>query len=99
LPQLVVLQVLGAIGGAALGFPTALVAVAIVAVIRRLFRPAPEIDGLFIGGATGLVGGLVVAPLPHLGAGFVASSAVACAICGFRAAQLHRRAVDRRTSA
>lgn len=93
LPQLVVLQVLGAIGGAGLGFLFAFFAAATVAVVaRRLFRPAPTIDGLFVGGLTGLVGGLVVSPLPHLGAGFVAASAVACAVCGFRSAQLHQRA-------
>lgn len=91
LPQLVVIQTLGAIGGAGLGFLTAFFAAAIVAVARRPFRPSPTIDGLCIGGLTGLVGGLVVAPLPHLGVGFAAASAVVCALCGFYAVQLHQR--------
>jgi hypothetical protein len=90
LPQLVVLQVLGAIGGGGLGFLLAFFAAAIVAVARRFFVPSSAtIDGLCVGGLTGLTGGLVVAPLPHLGAGFVAASVVACAICGFRAARLY----------
>lgn len=90
LPALVAIQMLGAIGGAGIGFLLGFFAAAAIAVARRLFVPSTAtVDGLCVGGLTGLTGGLVVAPLPHLGAGFVAASVVACAICGFRAARLY----------
>lgn len=98
LPQLVVIQLLGAIGGAGLGFLLAFFAAAMVVVARRPFRAAPTFDGLFVGGVTGLIGGLIVAPLPHLGVGFVAASAVVGAICGFHSARLYAATVNRQAA-
>lgn len=97
LPALVVIQTLGATGGAALGFLLGFFVSALVAGARKFFvRSLPTIDGFCIGGLTGLVGGLAVAPLPHLGAGFVATSTAACAVCGFHAAKLYASKAERR---
>jgi hypothetical protein len=90
LPQLVAIQLLGAVAGAAVGFFAGFFAAAIVSVLRRFVaRPSPAIDGGCIGALSGLAGGLAAGLLPHLGGWFTVASVVVCAVCGYRAARLH----------
>jgi hypothetical protein len=90
------IQLLGAVAGIGLGFLTAFVATAFVAGVRAMTKTrTPRADGLFIGVASGLAGGLLVSDLPHLGAWFVLTSTTVCALAGWRAVILYDRAVAR----
>jgi len=92
LAQLVVIQMLGAVLGAAAGFFLGFFAMGIVKAGRRFATmPAPAVDGAWIGGLTGLAGGAATSGLPHLGVWFAAIATGFVAVCGHYAARLHER--------
>jgi hypothetical protein len=95
LPGLVIVQLLGAVGGGALGFLTAFVAAALVLPARYLFRrKSAALDGLFIGAGSGLLGGWTVAEAPRLGTWFLLASTVVCGAAGYRATRIYARALE-----
>lgn len=94
LPQLVVIQLLGATLGIVAGFFIGFFAAALVTVARRFAKhSAPAVDGAWIGGIAGFAGGLAASALPHLGLWFVPVSMLVAAFGGYHAAQLHQRLV------
>lgn len=98
LPALVVIQLLGAIGGAGLGLFFGFFAVGLTTVARKLLpRTTPSLEGLVVGAIAGLGGGLIASWVPHLSGWFAAASVAVCAFAGHRAAAFHaqRLAVPR----
>lgn len=95
LPGLMIVQLLGAVGGGAIGFLTAFVAAALVVPARYLFhRKSAGIDGLFIGAGSGLLGGWTVADAPRLGTWFLLVSTAVCAAAGHRATRTYAKAAE-----
>lgn len=87
LPALLVIQLLGVFGGAALGFVTGFFATVLVRSISRFFaRSKPLLDGAVIGALSGTTGSALFLEFPHLGWWFVAASAALCSLCASRAA-------------
>lgn len=94
LPQLVIIQLLGATLGIVGGFLIGFFAAVLVGAARKLAsRPSPAVDGAWIGGLTGLIGGIVASYHPHLGLWFVPVSMLVVAFGGYHAARLHQRLV------
>ena len=94
LPQLIVIQLLGATLGIVAGFFIGFFAAALVTVARRFAKhSAPAVDGAWIGGIAGFAGGLAASALPHLGLWFVPVSMLVAAFGGYHAARLHERLV------
>lgn len=88
LPALVVIQLLGAVGGATLGFLTGFVTTIVVRAGSRFFACSkPTLDGAVSGALSGTLGSALFLPLPHLGWWFVAASAALCSLCASRAAR------------
>lgn len=92
LPQLLVIQLLGAVSGAVAGFFLASCATLIVAAVRLVAkRPTPTIDGAGVGGLAGVAGGSLLNHLPHLGLWFTITATIVGAVAGYHAARLHQR--------
>lgn len=87
LPALVVIQLLGALGGAALGFATGLLAAVVVRAVSGFFACSkPALDGAVIGALSGTIGSTLFVELPHLGWWFIVASSALCSLCASRAA-------------
>ena len=86
-PGLVVIQLLGALCGAGVGFVTSFFTAMIVRTLSGFFaRANPALDGAVIGALSGAAGGLIASGLPHLGWWFVVVSSALSSFCGARSA-------------
>jgi hypothetical protein len=93
LPALIGVQLLGYVCGGLLGFFTAFFAAGPVVAAHHLTKGAiTKRDGAFVGAVVGLVDGWIIADMPHLGRWFIVTSAVVCAVAGFRAPVVFKNA-------